>query len=96
MKTLKPIGIENQIVDVLEGESAEQRNAVLRKIEQCKKDVAKITHINGSKVYAVIVNGEKLEYMLTPTPEFITELVGDNFERKYYYPIQYAEITFAP
>lgn len=81
MKTLKPIGIENQIEDTLSGitrDFSDKKNKI-------KKNIDKVKKINGTKVYNVIIDGDDLRYNLRRR---------DDGELLYYYPIQYANIEF--
>lgn len=81
MKTLKPIGIENQIEDTLSGitrDFSDKKNKI-------KKNIDKVKKINGTKVYNVMIDGDDLRYNLRRR---------DDGELLYYYPIQYANIEF--
>lgn len=81
MKTLKPIGIENQIEDVLSGvvrDFSDKKNEI-------KKNIDKVKKINGKRVYNVIIDGDYLRYNLR---------ARNDGELLYYYPIQYANIEF--
>ena len=81
MKTLEPIGLSTQIEDTLSG--------IVRDISDKKKEIKnnidKIKKINGKKVYNVTIDGDSLYYNLRRR---------DDGELLYYYPIQYANISF--
>lgn len=85
MKNYAPIGLETQLMDVLEGPSEQTQHAAREKIEYAIANVDKIDKINGSKVFNVTVDGDKLRYNLRNTGEYPQE---------YYYPIKYASIGF--
>ena len=81
MKTLEPIGIENQIEDTLSGivrDISDKKNEI-------KKNIDKVKKINGKKVYNVTMDGDSLYYNLKPRND------GKSI---YYYPVQYANIEF--
>lgn len=81
MKTLEPIGIENQIEDTLSGivrDFSDKKNEI-------KKNIDKVKKINGKKVYNVAMDGDYLHYNLRPRND--GKLI-------YYYPVQYANIEF--
>lgn len=81
MKTLEPIGIENQIEDTLSGivrDISDKKNEI-------KKNIDKVKKINGKKVYNVAMDGDYLHYNLKQRND--GKLI-------YYYPIQYANIEF--
>jgi len=81
-----PIGIETQIENVLTGQSEQEKAQAQEKIQYTKDHVGEIETINGTNVYDVIVDGENIRYNL--------KKMGTEAVRKYYYPIQYADITF--
>lgn len=81
MKTLKPIGIENQIEDVL----SEVVRDFSDKKNEIKKNIDKVKKINGKRVYNVIIDKDDLRYNLRRRSDG---------ELLYYYPIQYANIEF--
>ena len=81
MRTLEPIGLENQIEDTLSGivrDFSDKKNEI-------KKNIDKVKKINGKKVYNVIIDGDYLYYNLKPRND--GKLI-------YYYPVQYANIEF--
>lgn len=81
MKTLEPIGIENQIEDALSGivrDFSDKKNEIKKNIDRVKK-------INGNRVYNVIMDGDYLRYNLKPRND--GKLI-------YYYPLQYANVEF--
>ena len=78
--TLKPIGLENQIQDAIEGKSKETERAVITKKQQLAEHINSVVNINGKRVYAPRINGEYIEYCM------------QRGGTKYYYPIQYATI----
>lgn len=94
METLKPIGIENQIEDVLFGETQEQKTAKEKKVEFTKNNIDKITSINGSKVFDLRIDDDDIFYNLKPAPETWKQYFKDGKFQSYYYPIQYAQIEF--
>lgn len=81
MKTLKPIGIENQIEDALSGNIRDFSD----KKNEIKKNIDKVKKINGKKAYNVIMDGDYLRYNLKPR---------NDGELLYYYPVQYVNIEF--
>ena len=85
-----PVHTEKQIDDVLFGKSDEDKNTLDEKIAYAKKYLSKIIAINGSKVYDVRINADNLEYNLQKKPSWITQ----DAIPLYYYPIEYAHITF--
>lgn len=91
MKTLKPIGIETQIEDLLSGQSTENKKLLLTKIEQVKKNLHKIKKINGTPVFDPVVEDKYINYNLTETSEEIKRLFPTR-GRTHYYPIQYADV----
>ena len=50
--TLKPIGLENQIQDAIEGKSKETERAVITKKQQLAEHINSVVNINGKRVYA--------------------------------------------
>lgn len=86
MKTYNSIGIENQIEDILFGESQSQLTSKAEKINFAIKNVGNIVKINDSKVFDVSIIDSNLWYNLRKNG------VAEN--QKYYYPIQYAKIEF--
>jgi len=87
-KNDKPIGIDNQIEDALEGQTPEQKAEIDKKVKRVTSNVDNITKINGKKVYDVSIDKERgdLRYNLRKS--------GKNENQKYYYPIQYADIEY--
>lgn len=79
MKTLEPIGIENQIEDTLSGIVRD----ISDKKNELKKNIDKVKKINGKKVYNVTMDGDSLYYNLKRRNDGV--LI-------YYYPVQYANI----
>lgn len=94
MQILNPIYTDRQIFNVLEGIKPDEQKAVKNKIEIVKKQLSKITHINGSKVYHCTVIEDNIFYSLTKCPDNLLHFLKHTEEREYYYPIQYAKITF--
>lgn len=91
MKNLTPIGTENQLEDVLCGESNDQKQDVQSKINFVANNIDKVKKVNGKKVYNPIVSGKNIEYNLQRCPRQFAHLLN-SAERMYYYPIQYANI----
>lgn len=81
MKTLEPIRQENQIEDLIFNREVD----ITDKINQLKENISNVITINGSKVYNVTVIGSHVWYNRKNRKD--GKLI-------YYYPIQYAEITF--
>lgn len=81
MTTLEPIRQENQIEDLIFNVETD----ITEKIEQLKENVNNVLTVNGSKVYNVTVIENDVWYNRKNRKD--GKLV-------YYYPIQYAEITF--
>ena len=94
MKTaiLNPIGIKTQIQDALTGVSAKQNKNVALKIQFVKDNIDNIEKINGKKVYNPIADEEYITYNLQKCPEMFIKALLETKKRKYYYPIQYANI----
>lgn len=90
--TLKPIGAETQIEDCIFGKSMQDNTSINMKIDFAKKNVNSIISINGKKVYHPIIKDDNVFYFLKKAPHFLP--ITDETKRKYYYPIQYAEIVF--
>lgn len=93
MKNLKPIGLENQLEDLLYGQPEDQKKLLFDKIKQTTENINRIKKINGSPVFDPIIDGEYIRYNLSETSERIKRLFPTE-ERDYYYPIQYADIEF--
>ena len=89
---LKAIGQDTQIEDCICGMSADNKDSLTLKIEFTKKHISEIISLNGSEIFHPIVKEENIYYFLSKAPEWLT--ITDKTERKYYYPIQYAEIIF--
>ena len=81
MKILKPIGLEEQLLDCLEGVPARRREATDKKIAYVSRHIDKVQRINGRKIFDPYVEGGNIYYRL-----------GKCSEIKYHYPIQYAMI----
>lgn len=88
----KAIGHETQIEDCLFGQNSADKESLQMKVDFTVKHIDKIISLNGSKIYHPIVKGNDIFYFLSKAPSFLN--VTDKTERKYYYPIQYAEIVF--
>lgn len=80
----KPIGLENQIGDAIEGPSEADLKLTTEKSGRVKQNLSSITKINGKKVYNPTIEGENIEYYLK------------RGGKQYYYPIKYAEIEYQP
>lgn len=81
METLQSIRQENQIEDLIFNREAD----ITDKINQLKENIENIFTINGSKVYNVTIIDNNVWYNRKNRKD--GKLI-------YYYPIQYAEITF--
>lgn len=81
MATLEPIRQENQIEDLI----FNVKTDITEKVNQLKENVNRVVTINGLKVYNVTIDGDDVRYNRKNRK--------DGF-LKYYYPIQYAEITY--
>lgn len=81
MATLEPIRRENQIEDLIFNVETD----ITEKIQQLKENINNVLTVNGSKVYNVTVIDNNVWYNRKNRKD--GKLV-------YYYPIQYAEITF--
>jgi hypothetical protein len=94
MKTaiLNPIGIKTQIQDALTEASAKQNKNVSLKIQFVKDNIDNIEKINGKKVYNPIADEEYINYNLQKCPKMFIKSLLETKKRKYYYPIQYANI----
>ena len=88
---LKAIAIENQIDNALFGTSDKEVKEVESKVKFVTENIDKVVSINGKKVYHAIVVGKDILYALTEVPKDYQYLLKDG-KRKYYYPIQYANI----
>lgn len=88
------INPENQLTNVLFGTSEEEKESVRLKIEYTAKNIDKVTHINGVRVFYPIVTDGDIFYSLQALPAGMESLIKNTNERKYYYPIQYAVIYF--
>lgn len=82
MKILKPIGLEEQLLDVLEGVPAERKYATDKKIAYVSRHINKVQRINGKKIFNPYVKGEDIHFYLRK-----------GSKTDYYYPIQYATIV---
>ena len=91
MKNLKPIGLENQIEDVLTNQPEDQKTSLFEKIKQTVENINRIKRINGTPVFDPVVEDKYINYNLTETSEEIKRLFPTS-ERTHYYPIQYADI----
>lgn len=91
MKVL-PLNIDTQIEDCLFGKSDQAKTDRDNKLWFVASNIKKIFKVNGSKVYDVRLQGEDIYYNLKPMPEYLREY--DKGTRKYYYPIEYANIEF--
>jgi hypothetical protein len=88
---LKAIAIDKQIDNVLFGQSDNEIKEVNKKVEFIITNIDKVISINGKKVYHPIVIGKDILYTLKQVPKDYEYLLKEN-KRKYYYPIQYANI----
>ncbi|MFH2060068.1 MAG: hypothetical protein ABIJ59_14355 [Pseudomonadota bacterium] len=83
----KPIGLKNQILDAVEGESEETKKQIAVKLAYVKDNIDKIIKINGDRVYDISIDDKgDLYYNRRET--------GKNENQKYYYPIKYANIEY--
>lgn len=94
MKNLKPIGLENQLEDLLYGQPEDQKAMIFDKIKQTAENIDRVKKINGSPVFDPVIDGEYIRYNLSETSEKIKRLFPTTKERTHYYPIQYAFIEF--
>lgn len=91
MENLEAIGINSQIENVLFGQPKEEKQKAEQKATFVRSNIDKVFKINGKKVYDVMMNeidNESIYYNLRKRD------CNNNIqsERKYYYPIQYANI----
>lgn len=94
MKNLKPIGLENQLEDLFNGQPEGQKKLLFDKIKQTTENINRIKKINGTPVFDPVVDGKNIYYNLTETSENIKRLLPITKKRTHYYPIQYADIEF--
>lgn len=93
MEVLKPLFMEQQIEHCLSGVPQEQQDRIDDKAKFVKDNISRILKVNGMKVYDPIVGDNDICYNLQETPDVFKKSLGNN--RMYYYPIQYAEISFS-
>lgn len=99
MQTLKPIGLETQILDTLFGMPEQQAKEISEKIEFLKANIDRIKAVNGKEIFHPFIDDKNINYELSENKRF-GELAkyynGDTGYRTYYYPIQYAEVELTP
>lgn len=96
---LQPIAIENQIENVLFGTPQTEKDRVKEKVKIVNDNIDRVYKINGSRAYDVIIDTDtsNIYYNLEPIPEILKNLLQvangtTQHTRRYYYPIQHAEI----
>ena len=89
-----PIGIDNQIDNALFGQSENEKTEVGNKVKFVAENINKVETVNGHKIYDQIVIGDDIWYNLNKIPKRWEYLLQGGNGRKYYYPIQYSNITF--
>ena len=80
--TAHPINSDQQIIEAIQGETAETRQAVAEKIQYAKDHLRQIIRINGAHVKDVFIKSNKIYYTFTAGSVC------------YYYPIKYATIEY--
>lgn len=88
----EPVGIDNQIENVISGEiSPEEQRQVNEKAKYAQEHVNEIVKINGANVYDVeITKSSTGEYHFN----YNLRKTGKTGNQKYYYPVQYAKIEY--
>ena len=82
---LKPIAQETQIENTLFGVSEQEKENLQLKVAFTTKNIESVIQVNGKKVFNAIVKENDIWYNFRK---------NDGSFHKYYYPIQYAQITF--
>ena len=90
MQTENPIGLENQIEDVLFGKNTQQLQEIERKVQYAISNIDRIVSVNGKKVYNVSINRTTGDICFN-----LRNKKGDKVTTNWYYPIQYAKILYS-
>ena len=77
-----PINADQQIIEAIEGETAETRQAGRQKIQYAKDHLSQIARINRARVKDVSIESDEIHYRLAAGSV------------RYYYPIKYATIEY--
>ena len=83
MTTAYPINIDQQIIEAIQGETDETRQAVAQKIQYAKDNLSRITEINGACVKDVSIESDSIYYCF-----------AGRSRTRYYYPIKYTTIEY--